>query len=175
MVNKVRWVRVCIQWWKLRIYIHLGTLSRQASTVGHINGDTIPSAGDRNTVYPKKYAHGFCFIVLCCGYTKQPWWIWINTTCEFIINDCIATTKQSTTKPCAYFLGYTVNDIYLCTSLAMPDGINKVKYSAYSSPDWLTTTSVCLNTSICWLSFNSQLDAWCKFRPCRVHYQSQKC
>ena len=80
------------------------------------------------TVYPKKYAHGFCFAVLCCGYTltdfpisirltslalwhltiapvpaKQPWWIWINTSCEFIMNDCITTIKQSTTKPCAYF------------------------------------------------------------------------
>ena len=39
---------------------------------------------------------------------KQPWWIWINTSYEFIMNDCITTTKQSTTKPCAYFLGYTV-------------------------------------------------------------------
>ena len=39
---------------------------------------------------------------------KQPWWIWINTSCEFITNDCITTTKQSTTKSCAYFLGYTV-------------------------------------------------------------------
>ena len=39
---------------------------------------------------------------------KQPWWIWITTSCEFIMNDCITTTKQSTTKPCAYFLGYTV-------------------------------------------------------------------
>ena len=86
-----------------------------------------------STVYPKKYAHGFCFAVLCCGYTltdfpisirltslalwqsndcpvpaKQPWWIWINTSCDFIMNDCITTTKQSTPKPCAYFLGYTV-------------------------------------------------------------------
>ena len=25
--------------------------------------------GDIDTVYPKKYAHGFCFAVLCCGYT----------------------------------------------------------------------------------------------------------
>ena len=41
----------------------------------------------------------------------QPRWIWINTSCEFIINDCITTTKQSTTKPCAYFLGYTVHVI----------------------------------------------------------------
>ena len=39
---------------------------------------------------------------------KQPWWIWINTSCEFIMNDCITTTKQSTTKPCTYFLRYTV-------------------------------------------------------------------
>ena len=43
--------------------------------------------------------------------TKQPWWIWINTSCEFIMNDCITTTKQSTTKPCAYFLGYTVHGV----------------------------------------------------------------
>ena len=39
---------------------------------------------------------------------KQPWWIWINTSCEFIMNDCITITEQSTTKPCAYFLEYTV-------------------------------------------------------------------
>ena len=39
---------------------------------------------------------------------KQPWWIWMNTSCEFIMNDCITTTQQSTTKPCAYFLGHTV-------------------------------------------------------------------
>ena len=85
-----------------------------------------------DTVYPKKYAHDFallCFVVVIhwlifpypsgllhwrCGNltiapvpAKQPWWIWINTSCEFIMNDCITTTKQSTTKPCAYFLGYT--------------------------------------------------------------------
>ena len=96
-----------------------------------------------DTVYPKKYAHGFCFAVLCCGYTltdfpisiyaypsgllhwhcgnltiapvpaKQPWWIWINTSCEFIMNDYITTTKQSTTKPCAYFLGYTVSKSWI--------------------------------------------------------------
>ena len=34
---------------------------------------------------------------------KQPWWIWINTLFEFIMNDCVTTTKQSTTKPCAFF------------------------------------------------------------------------
>ena len=82
------------------------------------------------TVYPKKYAHGFCFAVLCCGYALTDFPISIRLTslalwqsndcpsaskatlmnmeCEFIINDYITTTKQSTTKPCAYFLGYTV-------------------------------------------------------------------
>ena len=86
-----------------------------------------------HTVYPKKYAHGFCFAVLCCGYTLTVfshihlayftstvaiWRLpqcqqsnpdeWINTSFEFMMNDYITTTKQSTTKPCAYFLGYTV-------------------------------------------------------------------
>ena len=89
--------------------------------------------GQQPTVYPKKYAHGFvvlCFVVvihylifpyppglLCwhCGNltiapvpAKQPWWIWINTSCEIIMNDYITTTKQSTTKLCACLLGYTV-------------------------------------------------------------------
>ena len=39
---------------------------------------------------------------------KQPWWIWINTSCEIIMNDYITTTKQSTIKPGGYLLGYTV-------------------------------------------------------------------
>ena len=53
---------------------------------------------------------------------KQPWWIWINTSCEFIMNDCITTTKQSTTKPCAYFLGYTVRCLLL-VSWIMSNGV----------------------------------------------------
>ena len=93
------------------------------------------------TVYPKKYAHGLCFAVLCSGHTLTDFPISIrltllalwqsndcpsaskatlmnmdNTSCEFIMNDCITTTKQSTTKPCAYFeLGYTV----VCGKLAL--------------------------------------------------------
>ena len=49
---------------------------------------------------------------------KQPWWIWINTSCEFIMNDCITTTKQNITKPCSYFLGYTVCWFPLCPVIA---------------------------------------------------------
>ena len=32
------------------------------------------------TVYPKKYAHGFCFAVLCCGYTLTDFPISIRLT-----------------------------------------------------------------------------------------------
>ena len=59
--------------------------------------------------YPLGLLHWHCGnLTIASVPAKQPWWIWINTSCEFIMNDCITTTKQSTTKPCAYFLGYTV-------------------------------------------------------------------
>ena len=59
--------------------------------------------------YPSGLLHWHCGnLTIAPVPAKQSWWIWINTSCEFIMNDCITTTKQSTTKPCAYFLGYTV-------------------------------------------------------------------
>ena len=62
--------------------------------------------------YPSGLLHWHCGnLTIAPVPAKQPWWIWINTSCEFIMNDCITTTKQSTTKPCAYFLGYTVAQV----------------------------------------------------------------
>ena len=59
--------------------------------------------------YPSGLLHWHCGnLTIAPVPAKQPRWIWINTSCEFIMNDCITTTKQSTTKPCAYFLRYTV-------------------------------------------------------------------
>ena len=70
--------------------------------------------------YPSGLLHWHCGnLTIAPVPAKQPWWIWINTLCEFIMNDCITTTKQSTTKPCAYFLGYTV-----CASEALWDQLN---------------------------------------------------
>ena len=61
--------------------------------------------------YPSGLLHWHCGnLTIAPVPAKQPWCIRINTSCEFIMNDCITTTKQSTTKPCAYFLGYTVAD-----------------------------------------------------------------
>ena len=63
--------------------------------------------------YPSGLLHWHCGNLTTAPVpAKQPWWIWINTSCEFIMNDRITTTKQSTTKPCAYFLGYTVNGLH---------------------------------------------------------------
>ena len=59
--------------------------------------------------YPSGLLHWHCGnLTIAPVPAKQPWWIWINTLCEFIMNDYITTEKQSATKPCAYFLGYTV-------------------------------------------------------------------
>ena len=59
--------------------------------------------------YPSGLLHWHCGnLTIAPVPANQPWWIWINTSCEFIKNDCITTKKQSTTKPCEYFLGYTV-------------------------------------------------------------------
>ena len=65
--------------------------------------------------YPSGLLHWHCGnLTIAPVPAKQPWWIWINTSCEFIMNDCITTTTQSTTKPDAYFFGYTVT-AHLCT------------------------------------------------------------
>ena len=67
--------------------------------------------------YPSGLLHWHCGnLTIAPVPAKQPWWIWINTSCEFIMNDCITTTKQSTTKPCAYFLGYTVDQTCWATA-----------------------------------------------------------
>ena len=78
--------------------------------------------------YPSGLLHWHCGNLMIAPVpAKQPWWIWINTSFEFIINDYIITTKQSTTKPCAYFLGYTV--AYPChMCFVVVDGTGGFRY-----------------------------------------------
>ena len=81
--------------------------------------------------YPSGLLHWHCGnLTIAPVPAKQPWWIWIHTSCEFIMNDCITTTKQSTTKPCAYFLGYTVSAEYLSVCW----GCTGSKQSSVDSP-----------------------------------------
>ena len=44
--------------------------------------------------YPSGLLHWHCGnLTIAPVPAKQPWWIWINTSSEFIMNDCITTTK----------------------------------------------------------------------------------
>ena len=79
--------------------------------------------------YPSGLLHWHCGnLTIAPVPAKQPWWIWINTSCEFMMNDCITTTKQSTTKPCAYFLGYT---LFITPQTVMQAGIPPTQH-----PTW---------------------------------------
>ena len=83
--------------------------------------------------YPSGLLHWHCGnLTIAPMPAKQPWWIWINTSYEFIMNDCITTTKQSTTKPCAYFLGYTVLTLRLIGLLL--GGIHRSIESPHKRP-----------------------------------------
>ena len=61
---------------------------------------------NRNTVYPKKYAHGYCFAVLCCGYTLTDFPISIRLTSLALwqSNDCPSASKANLMNMDKYFM-----------------------------------------------------------------------
>ena len=58
------------------------------------------------TVYPKKYAHGFCFAVLCWGYTLTDFPISIRLTSLALwqSNDCPSASKATLMNMDRYFM-----------------------------------------------------------------------
>ena len=58
------------------------------------------------TVYPKKYAHGFCFAVLCCGYTLTDFPISIRLTSLALwqSDDCPSANKATLMNMDKYFI-----------------------------------------------------------------------
>ena len=58
------------------------------------------------TVYPKKYAHGFCLAVLCCGYTLTDFPISIRLTSLALwqSNDCPSASKATLMNMDKYFM-----------------------------------------------------------------------
>ena len=58
------------------------------------------------TVYTKKYAHGFCFAVLCCGYTLTDFPISIRLTSLALwqSNDCPSASKATLMNMNKYFM-----------------------------------------------------------------------
>ena len=59
-----------------------------------------------HTVYPRKYAHGFCFAVLCCGYTLTDFPISIRLTSLALwqSNDCTSASKATLMDTDKYFM-----------------------------------------------------------------------
>ena len=59
-----------------------------------------------STVYPKKYTHGFCFAVLCCGYTLTDFPIFIRLTSLALwqSNDCPSASKATLMNMDKYFM-----------------------------------------------------------------------
>ena len=58
------------------------------------------------TVYPKKYAHGFCFAVLCCGntLTDSPISIRLTSLALWQSNDCPSASKATLMNMEKYFM-----------------------------------------------------------------------
>ena len=71
-------------------------------------GFSAHGAGDLidDTVYPKKYAHGFCFAALCCGYTLTDFPISIRLTSLALwqSNDCPSASKATLMNMDKYFM-----------------------------------------------------------------------
>ena len=60
----------------------------------------------KHTVYHKKYAHGFCFAVLCCGYTLTDFPTSIRLTSLALrqSNDCPSASKATLMNMDKYFM-----------------------------------------------------------------------
>ena len=99
--------------------------------------------------YPSGLLHWHCGnLTIAPVPAKQTWWIWINTSCEFIMNNCITTTKQSTTKPCAYFLGVTVSTKQHSTCLLHWCWSNRMIYYGHGVHE--VTQKIWINKSYVW-------------------------
>ena len=73
--------------------------------IGIINSFA-PNMRQATTVYPKKYAHGFCFAVLCCGCTLTDFPIFIRLTSLALwqSNDCPSASKATLMNMDKYFM-----------------------------------------------------------------------
>ena len=84
---------------RLELYCLMDLISQQPN---HVVGLSIK----QTTVYPKKYARGFCFAVLCCGYTLTDFPISIRLTSLALwqSNDCPSASKATLMNMDKYFI-----------------------------------------------------------------------
>ena len=74
------------------------------------------------------------------------------------MNDCITTTKQSTTKPCAYFLGYTVGPHPIGYIIQTTTTV--VKYFISDVLPWPQRWFIPREQHVTWLCFYQTRSAW---------------
>ena len=72
-------------------------MEKFSALLGLCEGNTSLNSRFSFTVYPKKYAHGFCFTVLCCGYklTDFPISIRLTSLALWQSNDCPSASKAT--------------------------------------------------------------------------------
>ena len=78
---------------------------QKSPQINAVNGFQVLYAHS-STVYPKKYAHGFCFAVLCCGYTLTDFPISIRLTSRALwqSKDCPSASKATLMTMDKYFM-----------------------------------------------------------------------
>ena len=76
---------------------HMSNVFWSVTDCTHMNDVLCSVTRCTHTVYPKKYAHGFCFAVLCCGYTLTDFPISIRLTSLALrqSNDCPSASKAT--------------------------------------------------------------------------------
>ena len=123
------------------------------------------------TVYPKKYAHGFCFAVLCCDYTLTDFPISIRLTSLALwqSNDCPSASKATLMNMDKYFMwihyerlhnhNKAKHNIYFLWYTVVP-GLNRWKHKIENLNESLTIVKRFISTSIHFLGKWSYLNVF---------------
>ena len=104
-----------VSWLQNPYWLHDDVMRCKSSTLLTICVVNLPPIGGFSaqrssytqlTVYPKKYAHGFCFAVLCCGYTLTdlPISIRLTSLALWQSNDCPSASKATLMNMDKYFM-----------------------------------------------------------------------
>ena len=102
------YIKPSINWYKHMNYAHYGTTHGDPNLgiTNHVPLEAFIPSVMPYTVYPKKFAHGFCFAVLCCGYTLTdfPVSIRLNSLALWQSNDCPSASKATLMNMDKYFM-----------------------------------------------------------------------
>ena len=97
--------RVCVNNKQLQVPIAY-RFEGNLTVIGREPSQRACNAVSVSTVYPKKYAHGFCFAVLCCGYTLTDFPIYtrLPSLALWQSNDCPSAGKATLMNMDKYFM-----------------------------------------------------------------------